>query len=104
MERKKRERLEKAGWKVGSASEFLELTSADEAIIDLRLALSQDVRNRRQKQDLTQAQLAERLGVDQARVSRIEHNDATVSLDALFEFLFALGATKEDIGELIATA
>lgn len=104
MDRKKRERLERAGWKVGSAAEFLELTPADEAIIELRLSLARSVRERRQERGLTQAELGELIGADQARVSRIERNDASVSLDVLFESLLALGATKQDLGNIIANS
>ena len=39
MERKKRKRLEKAGWKIGSASNFLNLTAAGEHLVEMKLAL-----------------------------------------------------------------
>ncbi|MBA2664956.1 MAG: helix-turn-helix transcriptional regulator [Bradymonadaceae bacterium] len=102
MKQEKRERLEKAGWKVGTATEFLGLTPADEALIELRLALAHDIRKRRQELGVTQAEFASRVGSDQSRISRIERNDATVSLDILLESLLALGATKQDIGSIIA--
>ena len=40
MRKAKRERLEKKGWKVGSADEFLQLTPEESRYIDLKLRLS----------------------------------------------------------------
>ena len=39
MKTPKRKKLEAAGWKIGSASDFLELTEAQKLLIDLRLEL-----------------------------------------------------------------
>ncbi len=39
MDSTKRQKLEAAGWKVGSATEFLQLSPEEEAIIETRLAL-----------------------------------------------------------------
>lgn len=39
----KRKSLENAGWKIGSVSEFLELTPEESALIEIRLASSQTV-------------------------------------------------------------
>ena len=44
MNAQKRRRLEKAGWKVGSAKDFLGLTADEEAVVDLKLALARAVR------------------------------------------------------------
>ncbi len=102
MERRKRERLEKAGWRIGSASEFLDLTEEETRYIELKLALSQAVRARRQEAGLSQEDLARRLGSSQSRVSKIESADATVSLDLLVRSLLTVGASREDIADAIA--
>lgn len=47
MERKKKTELAKNGWRVGSADEFLELSAEESALIELELALSDDLRVRR---------------------------------------------------------
>jgi hypothetical protein len=39
MESTKRQKLEAAGWKVGSVTEFLQLSPKEAAIIETRLAL-----------------------------------------------------------------
>lgn len=49
MKKAKRERSEESGWKVGTAAEFLELTPEESALIEIKLALSRELRERRQK-------------------------------------------------------
>ncbi len=40
MDNNKRQKLEKAGWQVGTVSEFLELSSSESEMVALKLALS----------------------------------------------------------------
>ncbi len=40
MHRKKRQRLEAAGWKVGSTQEFLELTDEEAALVEAQVGLT----------------------------------------------------------------
>jgi hypothetical protein len=47
MKRSKRERLEAAGWRVGTAVEFLGLTVAASAFVEVKLALADEVHRRR---------------------------------------------------------
>jgi hypothetical protein len=47
MEAKKRTRLEAHGWRVGSAEDFLDLTPDESVYIDLRIKLSDSVRQLR---------------------------------------------------------
>jgi hypothetical protein len=55
MDDAKRERLEAKGWKVSTVTEFLELSPEETALIDIKLALSQSLKERRQKL-MTQAE------------------------------------------------
>lgn len=48
MDQLKKERLEAKGWKVGTVSEFLELTPEENALIEIKLALSRSLKQRRQ--------------------------------------------------------
>ena len=57
MDEAKKKRLEYQGWKLGSASEFLELSPEESILIDLKLALSLNLKERRQRL-MTQAELA----------------------------------------------
>jgi len=100
----KKERLESAGWRVGDAAEFLELTSEEAAFVELKLALAQYVRELRGAHGWTQAQVARRLGSSQSRVAKMEAADPSVSLDLLVKALLALGASRRDVGWVIARA
>lgn len=53
--------------------------------------LSQHLRSLRKARGLSQAQLAERLGVTQSRIASLEKNASSVSLDHLHKVLAALG-------------
>jgi predicted XRE-type DNA-binding protein len=102
MDPEKKARLESQGWKVGSAEEFLGLTPEEAAYVELRLKLSDAVREYRKKKRLTQTQLAELLQSSQSRVAKAEAADESVSLDLLIRSLLALGATQQDLAEVIA--
>jgi DNA-binding XRE family transcriptional regulator len=101
MDRAKRKRLEQAGWSVGSTSEFLGLTEDEAAFVELKLALSDELRTRRESQGLTQEALARKLGSSQSRVAKMEASDATVSVDLLIRGLLATGASRRDIASAI---
>ena len=58
MDAKKRKRLEAAGWHLGSAAEFLKLTPEEAALVEMRVALSRSLKERRLASGLTQARLA----------------------------------------------
>jgi len=102
MDKAKQKRLEAAGWKVGTAAEFLGLSDEEAAIVELRLRLSDSVRLRRTRLGLSQAAFAKRLGSSQSRVAKMEAGDPSVSLDLLLRALLALGATRREIARTIA--
>lgn len=101
MEKAKRENLEAAGWRVGSAEEFLELTPEEASFVELKLALSSELRERRTREGLSQTQLARRLGSSQSRVAKMEASDPSVSVDLLIRGLLAAGASRRDIGRAL---
>ncbi len=102
MRDSKRRRLEAKGWRVGSATEFLDLTPADEAYIELRLRLADGLRARRLRQRLTQTAFAKAIHSSQSRVAKMEVGDPAVSLDLLITSLLALGASRADLAMLIS--
>lgn len=102
MDRDKKERLETRGWKVGSTEDFLGLNPDEAAYIELRLKLSDAVRELRQQKHLTQSELADKLHSSQSRVAKVEAADTTVSLDLLIRSLLALGASTRDLAKVIA--
>lgn len=101
MDKTKRKRLEAAGWRVGSAEEFLGLTEEEAAFVDLKLALSTELRDRRLELGLSQVDLAKRLGSSQSRVAKMEASDRSVSVDLLIRGLLATGASRDAIAGAI---
>ena len=102
MEFTKRQKLEAAGWKVGTVAELLELTPEEEAIVEIRVALSKSLKRMRQQEQLSQQKLAEKTNSSQSRVARMEAADRSVSIDLLIKSLLSLGATREDIAAAIS--
>ena len=102
MDAKKRRRLEAAGWRLGSAADFLELSAEEAALVETRLAVSRALRQRRQRQGVTQGALAKKLRSSQSRVAKMEAGDPSISLDLLLRAFFATGATKRDLARVLA--
>lgn len=98
MKKAKQAKLESKGWKIGSAQEFLELSHEEVAYIEMKLALSEKLKQRRQRKNLTQADLARLLHSSQSRVAKMEAGDPSVSIDLLVKSLLALGVSKKELG------
>ena len=103
MDEVKQARLEAKGWKLGTVTEFLDLTPEDVALIEIKLALSKSLRERREKR-MTQVELAEKMHSSQPRIAKAEGGDRSVSLDLLMRAMLATGATPREIGTAIAGA
>ena len=101
MDQAKRERLEAKGWKVGSVSDFLELTAEESTLVEIKLALSRNLKERRQKR-MTQSKLASKMSSSQPRIAKAENGDTSVSIELLIRAMLATGATPQDIGQVIA--
>jgi Helix-turn-helix domain len=104
MKESKRKKLEAAGWRVGSADEFLGLSAVESVLVDLRLALSQALRQRREKLRLSQRMLAERIKSSQSRIAKMEAADPEVSFELLLRGFFATGATRRDVAQVFDDA
>jgi ribosome-binding protein aMBF1 (putative translation factor) len=102
MNTTKRKRIETKGWKVGSASDFLNLTPDETAYVEMKLALSKRLREARQKKTLSQAQFAQLLKSSQSRIAKMEAGDPSVSLDLLVRSLLALGTTRKSLARFLA--
>lgn len=101
MKEAKRRNLEGKGWRVGDAAKFLQLTPEEAAIVEIRAALSTQLKRRRAA-TMTQGQLAKKIGSSQPRIALAENGAKSVSLDLLMRALIATGATTHDIGRAIA--
>ena len=101
MKASKRKKLEAAGWKVGSASEFLELSDTEAMLVNMKLALAKKVKELRQSKKITQNDLAKLIGSSQSRVAKLETADRSVSMELLVRSLATLGASRAQIGTIV---
>ncbi len=102
MKKSKRARLEAAGWRLGTAKEFLELSDQEAAFIELKIALARGLRKQRERLGLTQAQVARLVESSQSRVAKMEAGDRSVSVDLLVRSLLAIGTTKRQLARIIS--
>ncbi len=102
MDKRKKTKLEKAGWRVGAASDFLELSPEEEMYVELKVSLSQYLKKLRTQNHLTQGELARKINSSQSRIAKMESGDPSVSIDLLIRSLFALGSTQRDIVKALA--
>lgn len=100
MDQATREQLAKQGWQVGTVSDFLDLSPEEATLIEIKLALSRALRERRQ-QNMTQAELAEKMHSSQPRIAKAENGDASVSIELLLRAILATGASPQEIGRVI---
>lgn len=103
MKKKKKERLEKAGWKVGTVKDFLELTDEEVAFIEIKLTLAKYLKDSRVRKKLTQDQLAKIIHSSQSRIAKMEAGDPSVSFDLLLKSLLSLGTSPKQLARVIGS-
>ena len=103
MKVSKKKKLEDAGWKVGSTAEFLELSDAEEMLVNMKVALAKQVKVMRKEKKITQQRLAKLIGSSQSRVAKLETADRSVSMELLIRSLLSMGATRAQIGAIVGT-
>ena len=101
MKASKKKKLEAAGWKVGSAADFLELSDAEEMLVNMKVALAKKVKAMRQEKKITQQRLAKLIGSSQSRVAKLETADRSVSMELLIRSLLSMGATRAQVGTIV---
>lgn len=104
MRRDKKRRLERAGWRVSDAADFLRLDAQEQRFVELKLALAAGVRRLREHRGLTQGALAKRLGSSQSRIAKLEAGDASVGFDLMIRSLINVGAGPAEIANIIRKA
>lgn len=102
MNKNKIKRLEAAGWSAGTSEDFLGLSDAESAFVELRLRLSDKLRQKRRSLKMTQASFAQSLGSSQSRVAKMEANDPSVSMDLLIKSLVGSGVTLQELSEVLS--
>ena len=101
MNSSQKSRLQRAGWTVGDAAEFLDLSPEEAQFVEMKLALAAGIRKKREQSGLTQAALADRLRSSQSRVAKMELAEESVSFDLMIRSLLALGVGPAGIAKLI---
>jgi len=96
MDTAKRRALEAAGWQV-SSGDFLGLADDELALMELKLALGQAVKERRLRARMTRGDVAVRIDSGPACVDSMEAGDSSVSIDLFVYTLLALGATRREL-------
>jgi len=102
VKQSKRQKLEQNGWRLGTASDFLGLSAEESAYIEMKLALSETLREEREKKNLSQVQLARLIASSQSRVAKMEAADSSVSMDLLVKSLLALGVARKKVARALA--
>lgn len=102
MDEVKRKKIEAAGWQVGTVSDFLNLSTPEAEIIELKLLLTQKLKQLRNTKKISQEELAQRMHSSQSRVAKIEAGDPSVSLDLIIRAFLSTGATRQDIAKAIS--
>ena len=100
MDKTKQQRLEVKGWKVGTVSDFLELTPAENALIEIKLALTRELKCRASIAPI-ESELHEQI---QPVDTQLNGTDGTVSIELLIRAMISTGATIKEVGEVIAKA
>lgn len=93
-------RIAAMGGRVTTVEEWLGLTPDEVAVIDMKIRLGQEFRDRRVRSGLSQESVARILKTSQGRVSKLEKGQAT--LDQLARSVLALGGSPNEVGQAIA--
>lgn len=91
MDATKHKAIEAAGWNVGDAADFLEMSDEERQLLETRVELALAIRRQREALHLTQKQLGAKLKTSQPRIAKIERAAADVSLDQLVLAFTAVG-------------
>jgi len=102
MKASKRQKLESAGWRVSSSEEFLGLSNEEIAYIEIKLALSDELREMRIKKKLSQVEFAKLIESSQSRVAKMEAADNSVSIDLLVKSLLTLGVPRKRVARVMS--
>lgn len=103
MKKTKKKKLQSAGWRVGTPAEFLGLSPEEAAYVELKLALADYLTALRAQSGWTQTEVAKRLDSSQSRVAKMEAADPSVTVDLLLRALLTLGASRKELGRVIAS-
>ena len=90
MKEAKKKILEAKGYKVTDSAEWLGLSKEESQLVEMRVALAQELERVRKAKGITQAELARRVGTKQSGVARMLNNPDTSTMDNLIKGLIAI--------------
>ena len=91
MTEAKKKILAENGYRVTDSAEWLGLSREESQLIDMRVALAQELERVRKAKGMTQAELAKRIGTKQSGVARMINTPEACTMDNLVKSLIALG-------------
>jgi predicted XRE-type DNA-binding protein len=100
LDSKKKARIKAMGGRVTTVEEWLDLSSEEVAIIDMKIRLGEELKALRRKKRISQEKAAKILQTSQGRVSKMEKGQA--SLDQLAKSLLLMGESKKSLGRVIS--
>ena len=99
------EKQKQLGWVEGNASDFLGLSTAEEQLVEIKLAMANAVKRERLSSGISQADLAAKLGTKQPGIARLEKAvGASATLDLMILALLELGVARESVAEILHSA
>lgn len=101
MDAAKRQRLAEAGFHSTTVTDFLGLSAEQSELIEVKVALTRALKEGRSESNLSQTDLATKIGSSQSRVAKMEAGDPHVSLDLLIKALLACGTTRRQIANYL---
>ena len=108
MDEQTRERLEAAGFVETTIEELFGLTPEESRLVELKVRLSQLLRQRRLDAGMKQEEIAAKVGTSQPRISAVEkiartqQNVSEISVDMMLRTLFSMGASHQEIASAIS--
>ena len=91
MTEAKKKILAENGYRITDSAEWLGLSREESQLIDMRVALAQELERVRKAKGMTQAELAKRIGTKQSGVARMINTPEASTMDNLVKSLIALG-------------
>lgn len=99
---RRREELEKRSFRQTTIGDWLDLTPEQVEMIEMRVGLATMLRRLREREGMTQTDVARVLETSQPRVSKMESGDPTVTIDLLIRALLVLGVSRSKIARALA--
>src|SRR5260370_40939454 len=97
MNSTKKTRLEAAGWKVGTAAEFLGLNKQEAAFVEMKRALARCLHALRIRRKLSQSRVADVAGSSPSRVAKMESGAPSGTVALLLRSVLAIWGSHTEL-------